>query len=100
MGSNGQNMEPQQAPTKSGERTFSGVFNLLVAILTVLSVLCAGVYWIVHENDMREEAQVLNTQAIKNNTDAIKQLEQKIQQGDQNFDRMLKLMGRLHHMQE
>jgi uncharacterized protein HemX len=74
------------------EWAVSKATGLLAAILTVLSIVCGGVYWIVHQNDILAQGQALNTQAIQNNTAAIKALDSKHRQGDKNFDRLVNLI--------
>jgi hypothetical protein len=84
-------------PDKDPIVAASKAVGLLVAILTVLSIVCAAVFWIVHQNDLLVTGQALNTQAIKNNTEAIKQLNDKREQGDDNFTKLIQIMATVHN---
>lgn len=80
----------------SADAGISKAVTLLVAILTVVSLIAGGVFWIVHQNDLLATGQALNTQAIQNNTEAIKNLNEKRQQGDENFDKLIQIMSKMH----
>ena len=90
---------PKKATGLSGDIVggVSKIFRLLIGIITLISLIAGAVFWIVHQNDMLAQGQALNTQAIRNNTEAIKALTSKHDQGVQNFDRLLNIIAREHN---
>lgn len=70
--------------------------GLIVAILTIVSVICGAVFWIVHQNDMLQAQIMVAMQQISNNTAAIKEENEKRQQDEKNFDDVLIIMGKMH----
>lgn len=89
----------RQEPAKRPRRPLIGpgglvswIFAIVVSSLTVLSIVCGAVFYIVHQIDQVQMAQALNAQAIRANSEGIKALNDKRQTEDGNFDKLLWIM--------
>ena len=96
-------MSPPRAKKKpliDMEGGFSKAAGYLIAILTIVSIICGGVFYIVHQLDMLQAGQALNAQAIHANSEGIKSLNEKRQDSYQNFDKIIQIMATMRNQQE
>lgn len=71
--------------------------GLIVAILSIVSVICGAVFWIVHQNDMLQMQVAVLQRQVEVNSEGIKTLNEKRQQNDENANRMIELIAHLHN---
>lgn len=87
---------PKKKPMIDVDGGFSKAAGMLVAILTIVSIICAAVFYIVHQNDMLQAANERNADQIKNNTESIKKLNDWREMDYGNFSRIMKMMELMH----
>ena len=78
------------------EGGFSKTAGLVVAILTIVSIICGAVFWVVHQNDMLQTQVAVLQQEVSANSDGLKTLNEKRNTDEENFNRMILLVTRLH----
>jgi hypothetical protein len=81
------------------EGGFSRAAGYLIAILTIVSIICGGVFYVVHQLDMLQAGQALNEQAIHSLSEGIKTLNDKRQEGYENIDRIIRMVATMHNQE-
>lgn len=70
--------------------------GIVIAILTIVSIICGAVFWIVHQNDMLQSQVQLLSQQVQSNSEGIKTLNSKRQDDESNFNRIIEIIALSH----
>ena len=83
-------------PDKDPVAGISKVVGLLVAVLTVLSIIGGLIWNLSSKLTIIQMTQVMHDQQIQANSMGIKTLNSKREQGDDNFTKLIEIMARVH----
>lgn len=80
----------------SGEPSISKAAALTVAILTIVSIICGAVFWIVHQNDMLQMQVQILSQQVSANSEGIRSLNGKRTDDEENFNKIMQIIALSH----